>query len=51
MLWLHGDKGHRIHSLLPGRLTSELVISELVGRSRIAAQWLRLGGWVRTFCE
>ena len=46
---LRGDEGLYIHSLLPGRLTAEYMISELVGRSRMATRSLRLFGWVGTF--
>ena len=47
--WSHGDKGHNVYSLFPGRFTTETMVLELIGRSKFVTRLLRFGGWVGSF--
>lgn len=49
MPWQHGGKGHNIYSLLPGRLSADTMISELVSKNKFVTRLLRLGGWLGSF--
>mmetsp|Transcript_19246 Transcript_19246/g.35393 ORF Transcript_19246/g.35393 Transcript_19246/m.35393 type:complete len:511 (+) Transcript_19246:109-1641(+) len=47
--WSHGDEGHNVYSLFPGRFTAQTMILELIGKSKFVTRLLRFGGWVGSF--